>query len=144
MELVRVHDFPLAVIAPYCRYLYLLPWTRLLCLCWASRVILFSPGARPQYIHVRRVEAANTMEKEELIDIAIAAMPCDIDRVPVLVAEISSTAAQLSAGDGNARLELVEKARSLVRALETPRETMIKHCWAQVGSTMTMLTRNYC
>ena len=68
------------------------------------------------------------------MDISIATSPCDINSVPGLVNDISSLGSRgdLSA-DRKSRLSLLEKARSLVRALETPRETMIKHVGAQVG-----------
>ncbi|EFX00449.1 hydroxyindole O-methyltransferase [Grosmannia clavigera kw1407] len=65
------------------------------------------------------------------VDVSIALAPCNIDVVPKLIEEISRRTASATSGDEAARLELAEKARSLVRALETPRETMIKHCWAQ-------------
>lgn len=66
-------------------------------------------------------------------DISLAVLPCDIGGVPGLLSDISSLGAKEDfLFDRNARLELVEKARSLVRALETPRETMMKHVGAQV------------
>jgi len=34
--------------------------------------------------------------------------------------------------DASARSTLLDAARSLVHALETPRETMIRYCWSQV------------
>lgn len=35
--------------------------------------------------------------------------------------------------DDETRLSLCLKARALWKALETPRETMIRHCWGQVS-----------
>lgn len=67
-----------------------------------------------------------------VVELSVALAPNDFPAVPGLVKEITSLASSTSAGDDDARLALVEKARSLVRALETPRETMIKHNWAQV------------
>lgn len=66
------------------------------------------------------------------VDVSIASLPCDAGSVPGLLNDISSLGSKrdLSA-DRNARLDLLEKARSLVRALETPRETMLKHVGAQ-------------
>jgi hypothetical protein len=69
----------------------------------------------------------------ETVDISIASAPCDISSVPRLIDDIASlgSAHDLSA-DRDARLSLLEKARSLVAALETPRETMLKHVGAEV------------
>ncbi len=70
---------------------------------------------------------------ETEVELSIALAPNDLKGVPGLIHSINSIAESASAGNENERLMLVEMARSLVRALETPRETMIKHCWAQVG-----------
>ena len=64
---------------------------------------------------------------------ALAIAPCDADRVSELVDEISSKAK--SYHDSGSRLQLLKAARSLVRALETPRETVIRLCWAEVSSS---------
>ncbi|CAI4213560.1 unnamed protein product [Parascedosporium putredinis] len=77
--------------------------------------------------------------KKPVVDVSVALKANNLDSVAELTQEISSLGAQVSGGDEQARLALVEKARSLVRALETPRETMIKHCWAQ-PSAMAALT----
>ncbi|KAH8661162.1 S-adenosyl-L-methionine-dependent methyltransferase [Ilyonectria robusta] len=69
-----------------------------------------------------------------MIDISIASSPCDIGVVPSLLDDISALGKNLSGDDRDSRLALLEKARSLVRALETPRETMLKHCGAQTAS----------
>ena len=70
--------------------------------------------------------------KKPAVDVSVALAPNDLKSVSGLVESISALGSSASSGDEQARLELVEKARRLVRALETPRETMIKHCWAQV------------
>jgi hypothetical protein len=67
------------------------------------------------------------------IDISVALTPCDLPSVPGLAEDISALAATAAAGDEGARLALLEKTRALERALETPRETMIKHCWGEVS-----------
>ncbi|KAI1463482.1 uncharacterized protein F4812DRAFT_468603 [Daldinia caldariorum] len=69
----------------------------------------------------------------------IALKPCDLASLDTHVRRINELSSSVSAVDNGARLELVAAARRLVRALETPRETMIKHCWAQ-PSAMTALT----
>ncbi|KAH9908508.1 S-adenosyl-L-methionine-dependent methyltransferase [Xylariomycetidae sp. FL2044] len=71
------------------------------------------------------------------MDIALA--PTDLASVGTHVEQINKLAGEVSKGDYATRTELAEAARKLVRALETPRETMIKHCWAQPAA-MSALT----
>lgn len=62
--------------------------------------------------------------------------PNDLDVVPQLADSIKKLSGQVATnedGSDGGRRELLEQARHLVQALETPRETMIKHCWAQVS-----------
>lgn len=66
------------------------------------------------------------------VDVSIAINPNNLEAVPGLVKEINDGVKSLATGGHEARHELIVKARSLMLALETPRETMIKHCWAQV------------
>lgn len=67
------------------------------------------------------------------VDISVALAPKDIDAVPRLLEEITSGVQALKTGGDLARHELAIKARAMMLALETPRETMIKHVWAQVS-----------
>lgn len=46
--------------------------------------------------------------------------------------------------DENLRLDLALKARTLWKALETPRETMIRHCWGQVSCQFHYLQLEFC
>ncbi|KAL2219261.1 o-methyltransferase [Thermoascus aurantiacus ATCC 26904] len=68
--------------------------------------------------------------KDPSIDL-IATSPCDGESVPGLLAEIASYGEVFSHNDRRGRLQLLRAARSLVRALETPRETIIRLCWAE-------------
>jgi hypothetical protein len=68
----------------------------------------------------------------EVVDVSIASNPCDIDAVPGLLTDISNLGNNVLENDRKTRLELLQKARDLVCALETPRETMLKHCGGQV------------
>lgn len=68
----------------------------------------------------------------DTLDLSIAIHPSDLAAVPALVKTIVKEAESLTPGDDAARHALLINARSLVQALETPRETMIKHAWAQV------------
>ena len=65
--------------------------------------------------------------------------PTDAAGVSSLIEELSSLGKGWAAGgssDEDIRLKLLSKARALRNALETPRETMIRHCYAQVCNTV--------
>ena len=69
---------------------------------------------------------------EDVVDVSIVSSPCDPGSdpgsVPGLLDEISQMRDNCDAlTDCSVRLELLNKARALVQALETPRETMLKH-----------------
>lgn len=67
-------------------------------------------------------------------DISINARPCDLGRVSSLIDDIASyNWGHIDfSTDRNARISLLSKARSLIAALETPRETMLRHIGAEV------------
>lgn len=67
-----------------------------------------------------------------LLDIGIAIRPCNPDAIPGLLKQLSSFGGTPPVERDDTRLSMLTSARALVRALETPRETMIKHNWAQV------------
>lgn len=83
---------------------------------------------------VKAQEFVSSKESEK-IDASIASAPCDADSVPALLADVATLGQHFSADNRSVRLELLEKARSLVRALETPRETMLKHVGGQVSAS---------
>lgn len=66
------------------------------------------------------------------VDVSIASNPNNIAAVPSLLREITEDVDALSTSGNEARKSLVLKVRNLAQCLETPRETMTKHCWAQV------------
>jgi len=70
--------------------------------------------------------------------ISIALSPNDPDNIAPLVDNIAELAKASPVENNDSRLKLLAQARSLVQALETPRETMIKHCWAEVMYTETL------
>lgn len=69
----------------------------------------------------------------DTVQFSVAVSPNDIGAVPDLVKSIATAVHTLDDGGDVARHALLLKARTLVQALETPRETMIKHTWAQVS-----------
>ena len=66
------------------------------------------------------------------VDFSLALKANDLKIVSSLAAEIAFLGSSLDHGDYDGRQALLRKARALVTALETPRETMIKHNWAEV------------
>lgn len=61
----------------------------------------------------------------------MATSPNSPDKIPDLLHQIASLGTDL-AEDPQARVKLLEAARSLTFAVETPREAAIRHCWSQV------------
>lgn len=77
------------------------------------------------------------------LDPAVVIAPSDLDAVPRLLSEVANAGEALSkAGKGAVapRLDLIAKARKLVHALETPRETMIQLLWADVSQRSLHIT----
>lgn len=70
------------------------------------------------------------------VDFSIAVKPNDLEAVPGIVNGIVQKANALAPDDETARHALLIQARSLFQALETPRETMTKHTWAQVRESL--------
>ncbi|KAK7222798.1 hypothetical protein V2G26_010801 [Clonostachys chloroleuca] len=68
------------------------------------------------------------------VPISVALQPNDIDAVPNLIKELQAGLDSLANGGDAVRHEMLLKARTLTQALEAPRETMVKHCWAQTGA----------
>jgi hypothetical protein len=67
-------------------------------------------------------------------DVSIALRAANIDAVPSLIKDINLLSDGLDSDDSDARLKLMAKAKSLWQSLETPRETMLRHTWAEVRS----------
>lgn len=72
-------------------------------------------------------------EKFSEDDVSIALKATDADAVPHLIKEITALGETFDKEDSDARLKLMAKAKSLWQSLETPRETMLRHCWAEVS-----------
>ncbi|KAF4221569.1 hypothetical protein CNMCM5878_008817 [Aspergillus fumigatiaffinis] len=74
-----------------------------------------------------------TDQDQSSVDVSIAIEPNNLEAVPTLLKEITeSFDAFITSNVG--RTDLLAKCRTLVQSLETPRETMIYHCWAQTGA----------
>ncbi|KAK2049472.1 O-methyltransferase [Colletotrichum somersetense] len=70
------------------------------------------------------------------LDVSVATRPNDAESVAELSKAIGLLGEDYSPEKEEVRLQLLKQARSLVQALETPRETMIKHCWAQLSANV--------
>ena len=66
-------------------------------------------------------------------DHSIATAPNAPHDLQSLIQEINSQSNAFSNGQTDARLRLVAAAQSLVQAMETPQETMLRYIWAQVN-----------
>lgn len=68
------------------------------------------------------------------VDASLTVKANDAAAVPGLIKQISALGEGVDISDNVARQELAAKAKALWQSLETPRETMIRHCWAQVSA----------
>ncbi|KAK1730003.1 O-methyltransferase [Colletotrichum acutatum] len=73
-----------------------------------------------------------SIPEKTLLDTSIATQANDAKGVAHLANTIGTLGTSFLPNDEQGRLALLKQARSLLQALETPRETMIKHCWAQL------------
>ncbi|KAL1983736.1 hypothetical protein VTN96DRAFT_9992 [Rasamsonia emersonii] len=79
--------------------------------------------------------ATNGTPAAPVLDESIAVTANAAHEVPRLLEEVAQHGKAFAQNDPQARLKLLESARNLVYALETPREAMIRYCWSQ--STIT-------
>ncbi|OHW96427.1 sterigmatocystin 8-o-methyltransferase [Colletotrichum incanum] len=74
------------------------------------------------------------------LDVSVAIKANDAKSVAELSNAVGSLGKDFSVEDEEGRLKLLKQTRSLLQALETPRETMIKHCWAQPAVSFVIAT----
>ena len=72
--------------------------------------------------------------EEYLVDPATVSIPDDIQALPGLLEKVAAGINDLVSGVDMDRQELLVNCRSMLRAIQTPRETMVEHCWAQVST----------
>ncbi|KAL3447643.1 S-adenosyl-L-methionine-dependent methyltransferase [Aspergillus insuetus] len=78
------------------------------------------------------VENENGAQTPNTFDNEVAIRPNAADEVPDLLRKVTSFGETYAKGaDEDTRAEFLDTARSLVYALETPREAMIRYCWSQ-------------
>lgn len=76
--------------------------------------------------------ADNAKNTSVPVDLLIATRPSSAELIPGLLEEITKGVNHLAAGNEEDRKDVLIKCRALARAIETPRETMVDHCWGQV------------
>lgn len=76
---------------------------------------------------------ANGQAKEAFVDGSVAISPNAPKLVPGLLNQVASHGRSFTSNSAS-RTDLLDAARQLVYALETPREAMIRFCWSQVSS----------
>lgn len=76
--------------------------------------------------------AAPANGADVFLDESITVLPNAPQLVPGLLQEVLSEGIAFSGNhDANARVKLLDAARSLATALETPKEAMLRYCWSQ-------------
>lgn len=77
--------------------------------------------------------AANGSPNGKIIDVEkLAVSPNQPTHIATLLGQLNTDGKEHIDTDSQARLKMLETARSLVYALETPREAIIRHCWSEV------------
>lgn len=81
-------------------------------------------------------------EGDAFLDDHVVISPNAPQLVPDLLKEILTHGISFSGDlDAKARVNLMDAARSLFHALETPREAMVRYCWSQVGTHLFIITK---
>ena len=68
------------------------------------------------------------------MDLLIATHPNNAEAIPKLLNEVVESVNNLTTGTDQDRKDTLVKCRALALAIETPRETMVDHCWGQVSA----------
>ncbi|KAI1842758.1 hypothetical protein JX266_011079 [Neoarthrinium moseri] len=89
--------------------------------------------------HVLDVLIANK-ETDFAVDASILKTPTDLGAVLPALVKLNAGLASLTSQNDDARSQVLREAWKLVQSLETPRETMIRHCWAQSGTIAALNT----
>lgn len=76
--------------------------------------------------------AENPKNTSVPVDLLIATRPNSAEAIPGLLEEVIKGVNSLATGTEEDRKDVLLKCRALARAIETPRETMVDHCWGQV------------
>ena len=96
-------------------------------------ITLLPSSPRSSCLFVSNMPAQRTEQGSSHVDISIATEPNDIEAIPTLLKEITQAFDTFTTSNAG-REDLLAKCRTLVQALETPRETMIYHCWAHAST----------
>ena len=67
------------------------------------------------------------------VDLSVATRVSSADTVEKLIDEVNAIRPDLKDGGEAARHAMLGKVRTLLQTLQTPREQMVLHTWANVG-----------
>jgi hypothetical protein len=81
---------------------------------------------------------ANGHANEAFVEGSVAISPNTPELVSGLLDQVALSGKAFASEDPKARTDLLDAARQLVYALETPREAMIRFCWSQVLSNLSL------
>ncbi|KAF4333633.1 O-methyltransferase [Fusarium beomiforme] len=76
----------------------------------------------------------------ESVNLSLATCPGNTNAVESLIQELSTLQRDPNHGGENTWQTMLVKARSLVRSLQTPREIMAQHTWADPGLNAALIT----
>ncbi|KAL2754399.1 hypothetical protein ACRALDRAFT_1031814 [Sodiomyces alcalophilus JCM 7366] len=76
----------------------------------------------------------------QAVDLSVATRPNNAEALPDLIKDINILYENLKDGDEETRHKLAIKARSLVQSVQTPRELMVQHTWADTGLNAVLTT----
>ncbi|KAF4956257.1 hypothetical protein FSARC_11656 [Fusarium sarcochroum] len=76
----------------------------------------------------------------DLVDLALATRPSNMDAVEGLIKELSALQKDLHDGKHLMTGIIATKARTLVQSLQTPCEMMMQHTWADPGLNAALIT----
>ena len=106
---------------------------------FASILLLESITMSSQNDQANGNGATNGHVQDSFVDGSVAISPNMPELVPDLLKKVATHGISFISNDPKARTELLDAARSLVNAVETPREAMIRYCWSQVR----LFSRNF-
>ncbi|KAF6834854.1 hypothetical protein CMUS01_06008 [Colletotrichum musicola] len=87
-----------------------------------------------------RFQKSISFEITEPLDLSVATRASNPDDVSGLIQDINDLHAVFKDGGEETRHELILKTRNLLHSLQTPRELMVQHTWADPGLNAALIT----
>ncbi|KAH6656244.1 S-adenosyl-L-methionine-dependent methyltransferase [Truncatella angustata] len=82
----------------------------------------------------------NGFHEAELVDISVLRSPANLGAILPTLKSLNAGLPSLTIDSDDARFVMLQAAWKLVLSLETPRETMLRHCWSQSGAVAALNT----